>query len=134
MRTSATVRFKYKGDNPILVNVHHHYDGYIDGVGHNLAEFLLSKEIVNGIPSFNKRYKIANGFDCLIAQYISNVKIGPGNVYICPQDFKGNYNYDVIYDGCKNEIYIKVTHFGEVLFKGSPKELLEYKEQDKKEI
>lgn len=128
MGTSATVRFKYKGDNPILVNVRHHYDGYIDGVGHDLAKFLLSKKIVNGITGFDDRYSIANGFDCLIAQYIRNVKKGPGNVYICPQRFKGDYNYDVIYDNCKNEIYIKVTHFDEVLFKGSPKELLEYEE------
>jgi len=129
MGTSATIRFKYEGDNPILVNVYHHYDGYIDGVGHDLAEFLLSKKIVNGISSFDDKNKIANGFGCLIAQYISNVKEGPGNVYIYPQDFEGNYNYDVIYNDWKDEIYIKVTHYDKVLFKGSPKELLEYKEK-----
>lgn len=44
MGTSATIRFKYKGDNPILVNVYHHYDGYIEGVGYDLADFLLSKK------------------------------------------------------------------------------------------
>lgn len=129
MGTTATVQFKHKGDNQILVNVRHHYDGYIEGVGHDLANFLLSKKIVNGISVFDNRDSIANGFDCLIAQYISNVKKGPGNVYICPQHFKGDYNYDVIYDNYyKNEIYIKVTHFDKVLFKGSPKELLEYEE------
>lgn len=133
MGTSATVRFKYKGHNPILVNVRHHYDGYIDGVGHDLAKFLLSKKIVNGISGFDNGDEIANGFDCLIAQYISNVKRSPGSVYICPQYFKGDYNYDVIYNDCKNEIYIKVTHFDEVLFKGSPKELLEYKEKEEEE-
>ena len=133
MGTSATVRFKYEGDNPILVNVCHHYDGYIEGVGHDLAKFLLSKEIVNGISNFDDRDSIANGFNCLIAQYISNVKRGPGDVYIRPQHFEGDYNYDVVYNDCKNEIYIKVTHFDKVLFKGSPKELLEYKEGEEKE-
>lgn len=129
MGTSATIRFKYEGDNSILVNVYHHYDGYIEGVGHDLAEFLLSKKIVNGITAFDDMNVIANGFSCLIAQYISNVKKGPGEVYIYPQYFKGDYNYDVVYNGCKNEIYIKVTHFDKVLFEGSPKELLEYKEE-----
>lgn len=133
MGTSATVRFKRKGNNPILVNVRHHYDGYIEGVGHDLAKFLLSKKIVNGISKFDDRNSIANGFECLTAQYISNVKKCPGNVYICPQYFEGDYNYDVIYDDYKNEIYIKVTHYDEVLFKGSPKELLECKEKEKEE-
>jgi len=130
MGTSAAIRFKYEGDNTILVNVYHHYNGYIEGVGHDLAEFLLSKKIVNGITCFDDMNTIANGFSCLIAQYISNVKKGPGKIYIYPQHFKGDYNYDVVYNGCKNEIYIKVTtHYGKVLFEGSPKELLEYKEE-----
>lgn len=130
MGTSAAIRFKHEGDNnTILVNVYHHYDGYIEGVGHDLAEFLLSKKIVNGITCFDDMNTIANGFSCLIAQYISNVKKGPGEVYIYPQYFKGDYNYDVVYNGCKNEIYIKVTHYDKVLFEGSPKELLEYKEE-----
>lgn len=129
MGTSATIRFKHKEDNSILVNVYHHYDGYIEGVGHDLAEFLLSKKIVNGITCFDDMNTIANGFSCLIAQYISYVKKGPGEVYIYPQYFKGDYNYDVVYNGCKNEIYIKVTHYDKVLFEGSPKELLEYKEE-----
>ncbi len=128
MGTRATVRFKYEGDNPILVNARHHYDGYVEGVGHDLAKFLLSKKIVNGISCFDNENTIANGFGCLIAQYISNVKKGPGGVYICSQDFEEDYNYDVVYNDHKNEIYIKVTHFDKVLFKGSPKELLEYKE------
>lgn len=95
--------------------------------------FYYLKKIVNGISIFDDKDKIANGFKCLIAQYISNVKEGPRDVYIYPQDFEGDYNYDVIYDDYKNEIYIKVTHFGKVLFKGSPKELLEYKEEADKD-
>ena len=133
MGTSATVRFKYAGDNPILVNVRHHYDGYIEGVGYDLAKFLLSKKIVNGISVFDDRDSIANGFNCLIAQYISNVKKGPGDVYIWPQHFEGDYNYDVVYNDCKNEIHIKVTHYDRVLFKGSPKELLECKDKEEEE-
>jgi len=129
MGTTAAIRFKYEEDNSILVNVYHHYDGYIEGVGHDLAEFLLSKKIVNGIICFDDMNTIANGFSCLIAQYISNVKKGPGEVYIYPQDFKGDYNYDIVYNGCKNEIYIKVIHYDKILFEGSPKELLEYKEE-----
>jgi hypothetical protein len=133
MGTSAAIRFKYEGDNPILVNVYHHYDGYIEGVGHDLAEFLLSKKIVNGITCFDDMNAIANGFSCLIAQYISNVKKAPGEVYIYPQNFKGDYNYDVVYNDCKNEIHIKVTHYDKVLFKGSPKELLEYKDKEEED-
>lgn len=133
MGTSATVRFKHEGDNPILVNVRHHYDGYIEGVGHDLAKFLLSKKIVNGISIFDDKDTIANGFECLTAQYISNVKKGPGDVYVWPQHFEGDYNYDVVYNDCKNEIYIKVTHCDKVLFKGSPKELLECKDKEDEE-
>ena len=65
-----------------------------------MALWILNKKIVNGIP-LNECLsdKIANGFGCLIAQYIRDHKPEVGDLYITsidsdPQD----YNYKVIFD------------------------------------
>ena len=131
MGTSASVKFKQEG-NPVLVNVYFSYDGYVEGVGYDLATYLLSKRIVNGITCFDNKNEIANGFGCLIAQYIRDMKEEPGYVYIIPQSVTADYDYLVKYDE-NNQINITITHLGNLLFKGDPKTLLNFKEHEEEE-
>ena len=139
MGTRSTMKFIRKENNKLtsLVSIYRQYDGYIDGVGHELAKYLLSKKIVNGIPINDNSGRIANGFGCLIAQYIRDFKTEPGNLYITDMDDKEEYNYEVIFDDDKyfdgeynvdNLITIKVDSYPN--FKGTPSELLSFKESE----
>ena len=135
MGTRSTVKFIRKRKNKLtpLVSVYQQYDGYIEGVGYDLANYLKSKTIVNGI-SFGNNEDIANGFDCLIAQYIRDFKVEAGGFYITDFDDVEEYNYEVIcdedkyfsgdYDTVDDLITIKV----DTIFEGTPSELLEFKE------
>ena len=140
MGTRSTMKFISKYDDKLtpLVNVYRQYDGYVDGVGHQLAEWLLEKKIVNGIPCGVNTKNMANGFGCLIAQYIKEFKTDVGNVYITDMEDGQEYNYDVIFDEDKyfasdykdinDLITIKVDSHPK--FTGTPKELLDFKERD----
>lgn len=124
-----------------LVSVYQQYDGYIEGVGHRLASYILNKEICNGIRLGRDTSKLANGFGCLIAQIIRDFKEDVGGLYIIEEDDIQEYNYDIIFN---SDLYysdlnveyetdkyfeVKVTDWNEqVIFEGTLKELLEFKE------
>ena len=125
-----------------LVSVYQQYDGYIEGVGYDIARYILSKEICNGIRLGGDTSKLANGFDCLIAQFIRDFKTDVGGLYITTEDNIQEYNYEVIFD---SELYFNNDFFtprdtndyfriivtdwnGVTLYEGDLKGLLEYKE------
>ena len=64
-----------------VVNIYKQYDGYPDGLGLELAEFLSDFTIVNGLGNMPP-IKVANGTGCLAAQLVAHLKDGPGNVYL----------------------------------------------------
>lgn len=139
MGTRSTMKFIRKGNNKLtpLVSIYRQYDGYVDGVGHELAKWLLDKNIVNGFGISADRTKLANGFGCLIAQYIRDFKTEPGYLYITDMDDRQEYNYKVIFDNDKyfsgiynvdDLITIKVDSFPK--FEGTPSELLSFKESE----
>jgi len=107
--------FVYDGNQPI-VNMYRQFDGYPEGHGQELADFLTSfDEIVNGYSPGDKR-KIANGMGCLAAQMIANFKTSVGGFYIhavtdtdCWQD----YEYHVY----ENKVVVKNPD--EVIFEGT---------------
>lgn len=48
-RSTTTFVSKYGNENTTLVKIYQQFDGYIDGVGHSLADWLLHKRMINGI-------------------------------------------------------------------------------------
>ena len=139
MSTRSTIKFIKKHDNKLtqLVNIYQQWDGYISGVGYDLANYLKSKKIINGISSGQDTDEYANGFGCLVAQFIRDNKENVGGLYIDEPDDEQEYNYEVIFDADKyykmdfaetltadEIITIRVNNF----FEGTPSELLEYKE------
>lgn len=127
-----------------LVSVYQQYDGYIEGVGHKLASYILDKEICNGIRLGRDTSKLANGFGCLIAQIIRDFKEDVGGLYITIEDDIQEYNYEIIFD---SDLYygnsfneeldtdkyfsVRVIDWNEqTIFEGRLKELLEFKEVD----
>jgi hypothetical protein len=124
MGTGSTVKFynEFKKEDPIL-SVYQQYDGYIDGVGHDLANFLKDKKVINGISNQTMKEGFANGMGCLAAQYVAEKKTEIGGFYLTTKDDEQEYNYEVRFiDG---KLIIKVDDF-----EGTPDELLNYKPSD----
>jgi len=111
---TRSLTFVYEDTKPIL-NMYRQFDGYVSGHGQELAEFLLSGKMVNGIP-VGKDELFFNGMGCLAAQLIANFKKGSGGFYIYPVDCGDcwqEYEYHV-YD---NKVIVKNPD--EVIFEGT---------------
>ena len=121
MGTRSTVKFynEFKKEEPIL-SVYQQFNGYIDGVGHDLANFLKGKTIINGISNQTMEDGFANGMGCLAAQYVAEKKTKIGGFYLTTKDDEQEYNYEVRFNDGK--LIIKVDDF-----EGTPDELLNYK-------
>lgn len=144
MGTRSTITFCEKVNDKIIpyVNIYQQYDGYLEGVGKELCEWLEDKIIVNGFSSDDKR-DIANGVGCLVARFISDKKNGVGDFYVYPiGEGKGycDYNYTVIINKTYSERKLKdittieVDSWGKKpFFKGTIQELLDYIENQKEE-
>jgi hypothetical protein len=95
---TRSLTFVYDGDVPVI-NIYRQYDGYPSCHGHELAQFLDSKTLVNGFGEQNSFD--ANGMVCLAAQLIVQLKHGVGGIYIYPvssTDCFQDYEYHVYED------------------------------------
>lgn len=131
MSTCALVKFIDTSDHE-FVTVYHHYNGWIKGgIGESLARFLNRTKIINGICGQKLSDRVANGYGCLIAQYIAINKKDVGNVYIRQIEIDEDndyidYIYYVIYNDKDSTMKIRVVSSKEQIFEGSPEELLEF--------
>lgn len=69
-----------------IVCMYRQFDGYPDGHGKELTEFLKDMVIVNGIGRDSAGKKAANGMGCLAAQLVAHFKEGIGGFYLYPPD------------------------------------------------
>lgn len=81
--------------------IYQQYDGHLEGVGLKLAQFLKSIDYHrNGIfiHEQNQMGKVANGFGCMVAQFIAQEKTEVGQFYVepCNSALDCEYNYTVI--------------------------------------
>jgi len=85
-------------------------DGYPEGHGADLANFLGEFTVVNGINMTEVR-KIANGAECLFAQLIAHFKDGPGQFYLHPpgtREMWSEYVYTITVGEREEPIMFKV--------------------------
>jgi hypothetical protein len=105
MGTRSTIHVK-EGKKTLL-SMYIQYDGYIEGMGAQLYEFLKNRQVVNGYnPEINKND--FNGAGCLAAQLVAHFKSGIGGHYITDSKDRQEYNY-FIEIGELNRILLKVT-------------------------
>ena len=99
------------GSAEAIMCIYRQFDGYPSGHGHELAQFLNSKTLVNGYGEQNSIE--ANGMSCLAAQLVVQLKHGVGGIYIYApmvgrdhwQDYEYHvYNDKVIVQNC-NTVY-----------------------------
>lgn len=140
MGTRSTITFieRVNAGDSIVAQVYQQYDGYLEGVGKSLVEWLMPKIMVNGIPDYEHDY--ANGIGDLAAQYVHDFKDRIGYLYLYSPEWDAeewcDYNYKIIqnisnngYTGNADDVLtIVVTNWNneEPLFVGKPSELLEY--------
>lgn len=138
MGTRSTITFieRVNAGDSIAAQIYQQYDGYLEGVGKSLAEWLIPKIMVNGIPDYEHDY--ANGIGDLAAQFVHDFKDSIGYLYLYSPDWDAeawcDYNYKVIQTIGKDEtgnaddvLTIEVSNWGEEpFFVGKPSELLEY--------
>ena len=86
-RREEGVSFSEKPDK-YMVSIYNHYDGYPEGLGVTLANYLEDTKIVNGLGGNNE--DVFNGLGCLAASLIAELKDGPGNLYIEDPDRKSS--------------------------------------------
>ena len=110
--------------NQTIVDIYHHWDGYPEGLGVTLADYLDGKKVVNGLNKDS--YNLFNGMGCLAASLVAELKDGPGNVYIESRDQHGwiDYRYYIWGDTGKG-IWISIFEDGDCIFVGKPEMLLE---------
>ena len=105
------------------------YDGYLDGHGLELAEWLNQYTVVNGM-NMDETRKIANGMDCLAAQMFAHFKTEAGNIYCMHPDAEDCWE-EYLYEISERDEGILLTvyemHYkgdAEEIFHGTPEELL----------
>jgi hypothetical protein len=92
---------KFKDSDSIFTAVHHQYDGYYEGVGLDLANWLLTKNIFN-----------VHELCYLATQYIQ--KCDANTTYIAHPDTEEVYEYIVSFKNDK--FYITFKYFDEYDF------------------
>jgi len=89
-----------------IINLYRQYDGYPEGHGAEIVEFLKQFTLVNGLPVGRgeaTERRSANGMGCLAAQLVSNFKgSDAGQFYLYPTDAKDcgqDYEYHIYSNG-----------------------------------
>ena len=115
----------------IHTQVYKHWDGYPEGLGVTLANYLDGYNVVNGLTHDSYQGPLANGIGCLSAQLVSYLKNEPGNVYLQPPQERDWEDYEYyIWIKEHEEIMISIFNYGnECVFVGDSKRLInKYKE------
>jgi hypothetical protein len=139
-RSLTFVYEKYGQIQKPVVNMYRQFDGYPEGHGAELAEFLNGGRLVNGlIHTETAEELVFNGMGCLAASMVAHFKQTPGGFYIhpvevtdCGQDYeyhvydKSGKLYIEVYDcGC-NMFGVSSSETHELVFKGNLKEFTEF--------
>lgn len=102
------------------------WDGHIESLGVDIAQFINSRVFVNGIPGDREKY--FNGMGCFAAALVWHLKKGEdnkaeaGNVYLTTYgdgDHGQEYEYIVRGETGLDDISVEVIAYRESRFKGS---------------
>ena len=124
-RSLTFIKDEYDKNNNIIC-MYRQYDGYLNGHGKELAEFLQDFNVVNGYSHITPA-RSANGMGCLAAQLIAHFKDGIGNIYLYPTNTK-DVGEDFIYtiSLIDNKLNIDVKDWNDkIIFSGTPTKLIE---------
>lgn len=112
-----------------IVTMYRQYDGYPEGHGVELADFLDGGKLVNGI-SVGEENRVFNGMGCLSAQCVAYFKDGAGGIYLHRGGTTNcweQYRYEVIQTEGSSDIVLRCydVYDKKWIFEGSPREFVE---------
>lgn len=120
---TRALTFVYESTEEPLVCMYSQWDGYPSDHGLELADFINSRKLVNGLTLDNKG--VANGMPCLAALMVSKFKGSEaGGFYLFPTSMKDvgqQFEYHIFED----KVIVK-DHKQEKLFEGDWKSFLDY--------
>ena len=140
-RSLTRVIETWKDDNgkekkQTLITMYRQMDGYPEGHGQDLADFLKGGKVVNGL-SLGEKQRVFNGAGCLAAQMVSHFKgDSAGGIYIYPNNTKDawqNYEYHVLVDFDSKTVTLICYESGKrkkKLFQGSPDKFDEFVKEE----
>jgi hypothetical protein len=129
----------------VLGTMYRQMDGYPEGMGKDLADYLKQGTLVNGIGLGKQETIQFNGMGCLSASVVAHFKDGSGGIYLVVGKNHGeNYRYEIEGDYDKKEIVLRCFEVGYMkgskyinktrkIFEGSPKNFDKFLEKLKKE-
>jgi hypothetical protein len=85
-----------------IINLYRQYDGYPEGHGAEIVEFLKQYTLTNGLGAGMPSSKTANGMSCLAAQLVAHFKTEAGQFYLEPVTAKEcgqDYEYHIYSNG-----------------------------------
>ena len=106
-----------------IINMYRQFDGYPTGHGAELAEFLNSGSMVNGLR-LGADEKFFNGMGCLAAQMVQQFKQGVGGIYLYPPKTGQNCWQEYEYHVFENKVIVKDPE--NVIFEGTWKEFYDF--------
>lgn len=109
---TRALTFVYDENGDRIINLYRQYDGYPEGHGAELAEFLTTGTLTNGLR-MGQTGRFFNGAGCLAAQLVCNFKEEAGQFYLYPVtalDCGQDFEYHVYVNG--KDITIKVISCG----------------------
>lgn len=123
---TRSLTFIYDADGEAIINLYRQFDGYMSRHGKELAEFLNSKTVVNGLVLGSDYSKFANGMGCLAASLVAHFKIEAGRFYLhpvkdahCGQDYEYHVYHDkvIVKDGWNNTKVLFIGSWEDFLIK-----------------
>jgi len=136
MGTRSLTIFEDNHSGQEIVVMYRQFDGYPEGHGTELANFLLGMKVTNGIGG----PLTANGMGCLAAQVVSHFKHehGIGNIYLYPaetRDVWEEYTYDLRSENGVIQMCCREHRRGEynTLFEGTPEQYIHWITNDRNE-
>ncbi len=114
-------------DGVQVLNMYRQMDGYLEGHGAELAEFLAPITMVNGFGQ--RTVGLANGAGCLAAQLVAHFKDGVGSIYIQAPMPDGAHENDFTYVIAPLEgkaTHVTVYESGAVIFDGTVAEFKQH--------
>lgn len=122
---SLTHVYQHNDPTPILT-LYRQYDGYPEGHGQILADFLSGRNLVNGFTPDDVTSGNFNGMGCLAAQLVAHLKEGIGGIYVerpAADELGEEFIYSV-FPSAQGHILLRVECGldGEVIWQGLPEE------------
>ncbi len=96
MGTRAIISIKEKENDKDYCTIYKQFDGYPEGLGAELLEYVTNKSVVNGFSSEHKFHKAFNGIGDFCASLVAYFKTDIGDFYIEKSDAR-NMGEEFIY-------------------------------------